>query len=151
MAKLTRIGGSPILITKEITQVIEKPIHTVEKVIQSEPTPGEQGKDGSAPAHEVRNGEVRFQNPDGTWGEWIQAQQAVSVGGKQIGQYIPVREASIHIGAKSLLEGHNIIGVNYAGDVTIILPRAIDKNVLITVKDESNNADLYNITIESEI
>lgn len=38
--------------------------------------PGEKGDSGPAPAHQVKNGEIRFQNPDGSWGQWIKVSQS---------------------------------------------------------------------------
>lgn len=32
---------------------------------------GPKGDTGPMPDHEINNGEIRFQNPDGTWGKWI--------------------------------------------------------------------------------
>lgn len=36
--------------------------------------PGPQGPIGPSPEHEWRGTELRFQNPDGTWGKWIDLQ-----------------------------------------------------------------------------
>jgi hypothetical protein len=33
---------------------------------------GEQGEQGLAPAHEWLGTKLRFANPDGTWGEWVE-------------------------------------------------------------------------------
>lgn len=33
--------------------------------------PGKPGKAGQPPEHEVRNGEIRFKQPDGKWGKWM--------------------------------------------------------------------------------
>jgi len=33
--------------------------------------PKGEGGEGSPPKHQVRNGEIRFQQPDGTWGPWV--------------------------------------------------------------------------------
>lgn len=40
------------------------------------------GPSGPIPAHQINNNELRFQNPDGTWGQWISfGQQQQSSGG----------------------------------------------------------------------
>ena len=67
--------------------------------------------------------------------------------GESFVNYIPIKEAEYTITADELVAGINIIGVNYAGNVTINLPSVILENRLLVVKDESNQAELYNITI----
>lgn len=45
---------------------------------------GEKGEAGPPPKHQVENNEIRFQNQDGTWGDWIgvtHAPQQTSGGG----------------------------------------------------------------------
>jgi hypothetical protein len=32
---------------------------------------GKQGESGKPPKHEILNNQIRFENPDGTWGNWI--------------------------------------------------------------------------------
>lgn len=148
--------GSPIVIKQIIEGTRGKPgkdgtTTTIEKTVhvQEESAPG---KTGSAPAHQVSNGEIRFQNPDGTWGAWITAQPSSSGGGghSDAVKYHPVRAASYKIIRTSLIVGTNILGVNFDGDVELILPSGIDKNIIITIKDESNNASTNNITITTE-
>lgn len=130
-----------------VTTVITE---TVTKVLEGEP-----GPIGPMPKHQVRNGEVRFEQPDGLWGPWIETQasgQSNPGGGGPLSfnTYTLVEQAVFRVTAKALLFGHNIIGVNFAGDVTIFLPSGIDKRILITVKDESNNAGTFNITVTTE-
>ena len=126
-------------VTKVITETVTK--------IQ----PGVDGKDGATPAHQVRNGEIRFQNPDGTWGKWIKVQAGQGGGGTiSHNTYTPVTQAEYKVRRQSLLLGHNIFGVNYAGDVTIYLPDGIDPRAIIVVNDESNNAGTFNITVTTE-
>ena len=40
---------------------------------------GSNGKDGRAPKHQVdtKNGRIRFERPDGTWGAWVEIKQKV--------------------------------------------------------------------------
>lgn len=125
-------------VTTTITETVEKD--------------GIPGKDGSTPEHEVRNGEVRFKNPDGTWGKWIEAQQAHASGGGGLEsvKYSSVAQASYKVTRSSLIVGTNIFGVNYAGAVEFILPSGIDKNIIIVIKDESNDASTNNITLTTE-
>lgn len=40
--------------------------------------PGKPGRNGRIPAHEWRGTFIRFENPDGTWGEWVNIQGAPS-------------------------------------------------------------------------
>lgn len=130
-----------------VTKVITE---TVTKVLEGEP-----GPTGPAPRHQVRNGEVRFENPDGTWGKWITAQEAgqQAPGGGGLDShntYTLVEQAVFRVKRQALLFGHNIFGVNFAGDVTIFLPDGVDKRAIIVVKDESNNAGTFNITVTTE-
>jgi len=129
-----------------ITTTVEKVVHT-----QEPGTPGDKGIDGSSPEHEVRNGEIRFKQPDGTWGKWIEVQPSSSGGGgPEAIKYIPVQVAAFKMIRRSLIVGTNIFGVNFAGAVEIILPSGIDKNIIIVIKDESNDASTNNITVTTE-
>ena len=56
-----------------VTTTIEKVVHVQE--------PSKPGLTGASPEHEVRNGEIRFKNPDGTWGKFITVQPSSSGGG----------------------------------------------------------------------
>jgi hypothetical protein len=113
--------------------------------------PGKPGLDGTAPEHEVRNGEVRFKNPDGTWGKWIEVQPSSSGGGLAAAvNYVKIEQARYLVNRGSLIEGHNIFGIDFPGAVEIILPQGISKNILMTFKDESNSAGINNITITTE-
>ncbi len=123
-----------------VTKVITETVHVHEK---SEP-----GATGAVPEHEVRNGDIRFKNPDGTWGKWITVQPSGGGGGGgEHVKYTSVRQAVFKVNRGSLIEGTNIFGVNFAGPVEIILPDGIAKNIIIVVKDESNDASTNNITV----
>lgn len=126
-----------------VTTTIEKVVHVHEE--------GKQGDTGAIPEHEVRNGEIRFKNPDGTWGKWVEVLPSRGGGGLASAvNYVLIAQAKYHVNRSTLIEGNNIFGVNYPGDVEIILPNGISKNILITFKDESNNAGVNNITITTE-
>ena len=126
-------------------------ITTVVKETVNVPVKGDKGADGSTPEHEVRNGEVRFKNPDGTWGKWIEVQPSSGGGGLAAAvNYVKIEQARYLVNRGALIEGHNIFGVDYPGDVEIILPQGISKNILMSFKDESNNAGTNNITITTE-
>ncbi len=126
-----------------INTTIEKVVHVQEE--------GKPGETGAAPEHEVRNGEIRFKQPDGTWGKWIEVQRSTGGGGgSEAVKYTPIQAANFKILRGSLILGTNIFGVNFAGDVEVILPSGIDNNIIIVVKDESNNASTNNITITTE-
>lgn len=123
----------------------------VEKIVELPSAPGEPGKDGIAPEHEVVGGRLRFKNPDGSWGKWLEPRATGGGGGgASTVAYYPVRQAVYRIAKASIIEGNNIIGVDYAGDVIIYLPDSIEPTMLFSIKDESNNAGTYNITITTE-
>ena len=112
---------------------------------------GQIGPQGPMPAHQARNGEVRFKNPDGTWGPWVRAITSPGGGGPDsFNTYTPISQASYLIRRTQLGMGTNVFGVNFAGDVDIFLPAGIDKRIIIVVKDESGNASTNNITIKVE-
>ncbi len=127
-----------------ITTTVKEVVHVQEE--------GKPGKDGTTPEHEVRNGEIRFKNPDGTWGKWVEVQPSSSGGGgsNDAVKYTAVQAASFRVVRTALIAGTNIFGVNFVGAVEIILPSGIDKNIIIIVKDESNAAVTNNITITTE-
>ena len=125
-------------------------ITTIEKVVHVQ-EPSEPGVTGASPEHEVRRGDIRFKNPDGTWGKWITVQPSSGGGGgSEAVRYTPIQAANFKVNRNSLIVGTNIFGVNFAGDVELILPSGIDKNIIIVVKDESNDASTNNITITTE-
>jgi hypothetical protein len=79
-------------------------------------------------------------------------QFAVTVGvpgpsGPAAVNYIPVRTAVHTIAASDLIVGINIVGVNFAGPVTVYIPQNIQPNRLLTVKDESGAAGTNPITL----
>jgi len=111
---------------------------------------GVDGKDGTSPEHEVRNGEIRFRQADGTWGDWLTLGTSGSGGKISNNTYHKVEVAEYHVNSNQLDLGHNIFGVDYGGDVTIFLPKNIDKRALIVINDESASAATNNITIKVE-
>lgn len=127
-----------------ITTTVTETVHVQE--------PSEPGLTGAAPEHEVRNGEIRFRNPDGTWGQFITVQPSSTGGGggSEAVRYTPIQAANFTVNRNSLIVGTNIFGVNFAGDVELILPSGIAQNIIIVVKDESNDASTNNITITTE-
>lgn len=109
---------------------------------------GQPGPAGPMPAHQVRGDEVRFQNPDGTWGPWVRAVTAPGGGGPDsFNTYTKIAQSTYAIRRTQLGFGTNVFGVNFAGAVTVTLPAGIDKRVIIVINDESGNADSNNITI----
>ena len=112
---------------------------------------GATGPAGAVPEHEVRNGEIRFMHPDGSWGDWVKVTGSSGGGGKiSENTYTPVTTAEYHVNRSQLDLGTNIFGVNFDGDVTIFLPNTIDPRSIIVVNDESGNASANNITITVE-
>lgn len=158
---LPRVKVKRVISRSPSTTVIvkEKPEITfveVPKTIRGEQGPsglagerGLQGSPGVAPEHEVKGNNLRFKNPDGSWGKWINIGSSGYFPGQSAIQYLPVKVAAYRVGS-DLIPGTNILGVNYAGDVTITLPANLDNNKVIVVKDESGNAGTYNITIVGE-
>ncbi len=156
---LRRIGDAPIIIKKIIEGTPgprglpgENGITTVvTETITKDGIPGKDGMPGEGPVHQTRNGEVRFMSPDGTWGEWITVSTGAGGGGPDsYNKYTSIQQANFRIQRQSLTLGTNIFGVDFNGDVEIILPNGIDKRILIVIKDESNNAGTNNITVTTE-
>lgn len=46
---------------------------------------GEDGENGRPPKHEYKPGMLRFENPDGTWGEWIDLTKIMDTVGRNFG------------------------------------------------------------------
>jgi len=112
---------------------------------------GATGQTGAVPEHEVRNGEIRFMHPDGSWGDWVKVADSSGGGGKiSENTYTNVTTAEYHVNRSQLDLGTNIFGVNFNGDVTIFFPKNIDPRSIIVVNDESGNASANNITITVE-
>lgn len=61
--------------------------------------------------------------------------------------YTQITTATYAISEAQLVVGHNIFGVDYAGNVSITIPASIDQDKLIIINDESGMAGTYNITI----
>ena len=68
-------------------------------------------------------------------------------GGHATGSYTHVNTAEHTIGKSNLFHGMNVIGVDYAGAVTIYLPHKIDPEMIIVINDESGAASSNNITV----
>lgn len=45
---------------------------------------GKDGKNGKPPKHQYNHGRIRFENPDGTWGEWIEIKKGEGFGGRTL-------------------------------------------------------------------
>lgn len=112
--------------------------------------PGEQG---DIPDHKWVGNKLHFEEPDGTWdrgrdltglagsGDFISRSTTVPI------RYESVTDAIYTIRSNSLIDGHNIYGVNYAGDVTVYLPDNIRSTQIIVINDESGLAGTNNITV----
>jgi len=147
---LKRVSDTtPIIIKQTIEGKRGKPgkdgVTTIQHEIVTKHEPG------VAPEHEIRNGEVRFKNPDGTWGKWIVMPVAPGgCGGTEAVKYTNITKAKYKINRNELIVGTNIFGVDYPDEAEIILPSGIDKNIIMVIKDESNNASSNNIVITTE-
>ena len=62
-------------------------------------------------------------------------------------RFTAVTTATLVIADNDLVLGHNIFGVNFAGDVSITLPAGIDSDKIIVINDESGLAGTNNITL----
>jgi len=112
---------------------------------------GEKG-DNFIPEHEWDQESLRFKNPDGTWGKKRDLRGRGFVGGGPSSagvKYTQITTALYSFVNADLVEGHNIFGVNYNGDVTITIPEELSPEKIIIVKDESGSAGSNNITIQT--
>lgn len=112
-------------------------------------TQGGSGPVGHSPGHEVQNGEIRFLQPDGQWGEWISITSPSGGGKLSENTYTAVTAASFTIPRRTLDLGINIFGVRVT-PATILLPKKVDKRSIIVIKDEVGDAGTDNITIQVE-
>lgn len=114
---------------------------------------GPKGDVGPSPEHKWKGNKLSFQNPDGSWGKEVDLTGPSghnAVGGASPVSYTKITVSEFHIRKPSLLYGINIFGVNYAGDVTIYLPKSVDPAMMIYIKDESGSAGTNNITVLAE-
>ena len=88
-------------------------------------------------------------NPDGgkEGGEKINAMFTELYATRAQVKHTAIRTATRVITDAELVLGMNMFGVNYPGDVSILLPVNIDSNKLIMINDESGLAGTNNITI----
>ena len=110
---------------------------------------GTQGPAGRSPDHEVNNGEVRFLQPDGQWGEWISVTSASGGGKISNNTYTAVTTSTYHVSGSKLDLGTNIFGVRVT-PATLFIPKKMDPRCYLVVKDEVGNAGTNNITIKVE-
>ncbi len=104
---------------------------------------GPQGQQGDAPEHEVQGNLVRFKNPDGTWGKWVQGSRQQGGGAPPyLVKYHAISTNNYRITRESLVYGNNIFGVRYSGAITIYIPQAVDIQQLMFFKDELGTATI---------
>lgn len=115
--------------------------------------PGETGPQGPMPKHKWVGNSLVFENPDGTWGKGTdltgprgQANGGFGGGGTFV-KYTQITTPTYTIRASHLIEGLNIYGVNYPGEVNISMPKNIPPTMLITIKDESGSGSTNNIQL----
>jgi len=80
--------------------------------------PGEKGEKGDMPDHQVSNGEVRFEKPDGTWGKWIEAAKTSTAGGGGGVDPAVVEALDARVDALELLPHHDVLDDLSDVDVT---------------------------------
>ncbi len=74
------------------------------------------GKQGKPPKHQIRNGFIRFENPDGTWGKWIRIRDE--------------KDKTLGAGGGSLVEAEDLTS-QIDGSNTEFTTNFIIKNVMI--------------------
>jgi hypothetical protein len=91
-----------------------------------------EGEDGKIPDHQIKNGEVRFEKPDGTWGEWIRfPHKTVYQGGGGLSEQRIIQlieEFGMDSGEQEWLTAKAT--VTALGDTTVLTP-ASGKRVVI--------------------
>lgn len=112
-------------------------------------TDGADGAAGRAPEHEIKNGEIRFKQPDGAFGEWLSVTSAFGGGKVSNNTYTAVTTSTYHVSEKQLDLGTNIFGMRVT-PATLYIPKKIDRRCHIVVKDEDGKAGTNNITIQVE-
>jgi hypothetical protein len=122
--------------------------------------PGKRGLPGQAPAHQVRatnsKYQLRFKNPDGSWGKWIEIprKQTYSVSGGGGGPQVsyPVQPIVVRASVSTVLSPHPRILVKVdtsGGDVEIVLPAQVAQFTMeIIVKKMTS--DTNKVIIRSE-
>lgn len=83
---------------------------------------GPEGEPGQPPKHEWKETKLRFQNPDGSWGKWVDlkgpaGKDGRSSGGgasvvKQVGSNLAVSSQGVEI-------SQNVTAINFTGDSTV--------------------------------
>jgi len=114
---------------------------------------GPAGEDGRIPDHKWVGNKLYFEKPNGTWGEGTdltgpKGHAPGGGGGGQFVQYTKIQQAEYQITRSQLIDGLNIFGVDYAGAVTVTLPKDIKPTQLVSFKDESGSAGSNNITFQ---
>ncbi len=111
---------------------------------------GDVGMTGLSPAHEWEGESLRFKQPDGNWGKWVdlKGQAGTSGGGSHGGNVSAVKVTSIATSLFTLTDNQLIWGINiftfsFPGDVTVVLPKSVEKEKLIELRHED---DTKNIT-----
>lgn len=103
--------------TKQLLDLIEPLIPEIPIAVQGKRgKKGDKGKAGRIPAHEWRGTFIRFENPDGTWGEWTNIQGAPS----ESMEYTP--GASMPLISVRTASGQRFQGVNeivFADNLTV--------------------------------
>lgn len=149
-SKVKPVGRlTPVVLRKEVVEV-ERVVERAVPLVTTPPTPT---IDYTAIINSLKADPNFLEKIKGEKGE--RGQAGLGAGGgegasqqKPAVNYIPVRASSYTVDKNKLIEGHNIIGVNYNGAVTIFLPKKLHSFCTITVNDESGNASTNNITIK---
>jgi hypothetical protein len=115
---------------------------------------GASGAPGTAPQHEWNDTKLRFQQPDGSWGQFTDLKgedgtEGTSGGGGG-GQLVTVKSVSqevYRIGDNALLPGINVFSFSYAGDVIVTLPKKPPMQSLIELRHELSPTYKVNIYV----
>jgi len=127
--------------------------------------PGKNGLDGDTglmgpiPDHKWDGTSLSFEKPNGKWSSPVDLKGDTGEGGKEGGAFVgggtthsPVAYKQVTtdtyvIRSRELIDGHNIYGINYSGDVTVTVPSSIKNTQILVIKDESGAASSNNITV----
>ncbi len=150
---VTRVASLPSRLLKgesgEQGEAGKQGLQGIQGSVGKQGTKGTDGTAGRSPEHEIKNGEIRFKQPDGQFGEFLSI-SSLSGGGKiSENTYTSISTATFKIPRASLDLGLNVFGVRVT-PVTITLPKKVDKRSIIVIKDEVGDAGTDNITIKVE-
>ena len=122
---------------------------------------GDKGEIGDKPDHEWNETSLRFENPDGSWGDWANlkgrdggnpnATGLLSSASSQAGggvKVVLVATALYEVVASSLIAGINIFSFSNAGNVTVVIPKNLRTDRLLQLTHEDSDNFTLNIFVQ---